>query len=171
MRLRQQCHRFLDLRARRRGLVHRQRRVRFDIELDLAHLHVEWKIDQHRSRPAGAHQMERLLEHARHERRFAHRDGPFRHRLGDRLDVDRLKVFLVESRARRLARDAKNGDRVRPRRVQPGDHVGSRGSGRADAYADVARSCARVALRHVRSALDVTRQHVTDATNGAHRGI
>ena len=83
LRVRQHAHRLFDLCACRRGLVHRKRRVGFDIELDLAHLHVDRKVDQYRPRAAGAHQVERLLEHARHERGLTHRDGPFRHRLGD----------------------------------------------------------------------------------------
>ena len=59
------------------------------------HLHVERQVDQHRARPARAHQVEGLLEHARHLRRLAHGDGPLGDRLGDRLDVDGLEVFLV----------------------------------------------------------------------------
>ena len=67
-----------------------------------------------------------------------------RHRLRDRRDVDRLEVLLVHPRARRLAGDAQDRDRVGRRRVEPGDHVGAGRPRRADAHADVAggrRAC------------------------------
>ena len=79
-----------------RRLVGAERLVGVDVELDLSHLHVERQVDQHRPRPARAHQVEGLLERARHLRRLAHRDRPLGHRLGNRFDVDRLEVFLVE---------------------------------------------------------------------------
>ena len=115
LRLVQHRQRLLDLRARRRRLVDRQRLVGVDVEFDLRHLHVERQVDQHRARPARAHQVEGLLEDARHQRRLAHRHRPFGDRLGDSIDVDRLEVFLVEPRARRLAGDAEDRDRIRRR--------------------------------------------------------
>jgi hypothetical protein len=129
----------LDLGARGGRLV-RRRLVGVDVEFDLGHLHVERQVDQHRTRAARAHQVERLLEHARHQRRLAHGHGPLGHRLGDRFDVDGLEVFLVQTGARRLAGDAEDGDRIGPGRVQARDHVGAGGARGADAHADVAGS-------------------------------
>ena len=57
--------RLLDLGPGRRRPVDGQRLVGVDVEVDLGQLHVEGQVDQHRARPAGAHQVERLLERAR----------------------------------------------------------------------------------------------------------
>lgn len=163
--------RLLDLLSGRRRLVDRQRRIGLVVELDLGQLHVERKIDQHRSRPSRPHDMESLAEHARHQRRLAHGDGPFRHRLCDRLDVDGLEIFLVEPRARRLTGDTEDRDRIRDRRVEAGDHVGSGGSRGADADADIARLRPRIAFRHMRGAFDVPRQNVPDRAVPLQRGV
>ncbi|MET3245256.1 hypothetical protein ABIE53_002001 [Burkholderia sp. OAS925] len=167
----EQRERGLDLLARRLRLVDRQRFVGVDIEFDFGELHVDRQIDQHRTGAARAHQMERLLEHARHERRLAHRHRPLGDGLGDRLDVDGLEVFLVETRARRLARDGQNRNRVGLGGVETGDHVGARGTRRADTHADVAGLRPRIAFGHVRRALDVTREHVADVAGLAHRRV
>ena len=167
----QHRERLLDLRPRRLRLVDRQRLVGVDVELDLGHLHVERQVDQHRAGAARTHQVECLLKRARHLRRLAHRDRPLGDRLRDRFDVHRLEVFLVQPRARRLAGDAEDRNRVRLRRIESGDHVGAGRPGRADAHADVARHCPRVALGHVRRAFDVARQHVRDAAAPLHRGV
>ncbi len=156
-----------DLLAARLRLVDRQRLVRVDIELDLGQLHVDGQIDQHRPGTARTHQMERLLEHARHERRLAYRDGPLGYRLGDRFDVDGLEVFLIEPGAGCLTCDSENRNRISLRRVESGNHVGTGGTRRADAYADVAGGGTRVALGHMRGAFDVTGQHVADAARAA----
>ena len=162
LRIVQERQRLLHLSAGRARLVDRERLVGLDVELDLAHLHVEGEIDQDRPRPPGAHEMEGLLEHAWHQRRLANRDGPFRDGLGDRLDVDGLEVLLVHPSPRRLAGDAKDRDRVGRSGVQARDHVGARRSRGADAHADVAGLRPRVALGHVRGALDMTRQEMLD---------
>ena len=62
--------------------------------------------------PARAHQVEGLLERARHLRRLEHGGRPLGHRLGDAGDVDGLEVLLVQARARRLAGDAQDRDAV-----------------------------------------------------------
>ncbi len=154
--------RLVDLRPRRLRLVDRQRLVGLDVELDLGHLHVERQVDQHRARPAGAHDMEGLLEDARHERRLARHHRPFGDGLGDLDDLDRLEVLLVQPGARRLAGDAQDRDRIRRRRIEAGDHVGAGRPRSADADADVAGRGARIALGHMRGALDVARQDVAD---------
>ena len=92
----QHVQRLLDLRPGRGRLVDRQRLVGVGVEVDLGHLHVERQVDQHRTRPARAHQVERLLERAGHLRRLQHRDRPLGDRLGDRGDVDGLEVLLVQ---------------------------------------------------------------------------
>ena len=109
-------HRLLDLAPAGRRLVDRQRFVGVDVELDLGGLDVDRQVDQHRAGPARAHEVERLLEDARHQPRLAHRDGPFGNRLGDGLDVDGLEILLVQLGARRLAGDAQDGDADRRRR-------------------------------------------------------
>jgi len=157
-------HRLLGLGAGGGGLVRRQRLVGVDVELDLGHLHVEGQVDQHRAGTARAHDVEGLLEHARHLRRLAHRHRPLGHRLGDRLDVHRLEVFLVQPGARRLAGDAQDGDRIGRGRVQAGDHVGACGARGADADADVAGVGTGVAFGHVRGAFDVAAEDVVETT-------
>ena len=152
----------LDLRARRRGLVDRQRRIGRIVEFDFGELHVERQIDQHRARAPRAHDVKSLAEHPRHQPRLAHGDGPFCHGLCDRLDVDGLKIFLVEPRARRLSGDAEDRNRIRDRRIKPGDHVGAGRTRGADADADIAGPGAGISLRHVRSAFDMPRQDMLD---------
>ena len=159
------------LRPRRGRLIDRQGLIGFDVEFDLRRLHVDRQIDQNRSGATGAHHMERLLEHHRHESRLAHGDGPFRHRLGDRFDIDGLKVFFVEPRPRRLSGDAKDRNRVGGGGVETGDHVRPSGAGGADADADIAGLGARIAVGHMRSALDVARQDVTNGATLAQRGV
>lgn len=90
----QQRERGFDLLACCLRLVDRQRLVRVDVEFDFGELHVDRQVDQHRTRTARAHQVESLLEHARHQCRFAHGDGPLGDRLGDRFDIDGLKSSL-----------------------------------------------------------------------------
>ena len=162
---------FLDLLARRSGLVNRQRLVGVDIEFNFTHLHVKRQINQHRAGAARPHQMKRLLEGARHLGRLHHRGGPFGHRLGDAGDVHRLEVFLVHTGARRLAGDAQNRDRIGLCRVQAGDHVGAGWAAGADADADVAGPGPRVTLGHVGGAFNVARQHVGNCLAFAQLGI
>jgi hypothetical protein len=121
------------LRPGRGRLVDRQRLVGVDVEVDLGHLDVEGQVDQDRARPARPHQVERLRERARHLGRLQHGHRQLGDRLGDGGDVDRLEIFLVQPRHRRLAGDAQDRDRVGPGRVQPGDHVGAGRPGGADA--------------------------------------
>ena len=154
--------RLLDLLARGGRLVDRQRLVGFGVEFDFGKLHVERQIDQHRTGTPRAHDMEGLAEHARHQRRLAHGHGPFRHGPRNRFDIDRLKIFLVEPRTRRLAGDAKDRNRIRDRRIETGDHVGAGRARCADADADIAGLGAGIALRHMRGALDVARQNMGD---------
>ena len=87
--------RFFDLRARRLGFVDRQRFIGLVVEFDFRHLHVEGQVDQHRPGTARAHEVKRLLERPRHLGGLAHGHRPLGERLGDRLDVHRLEVFLV----------------------------------------------------------------------------
>ena len=157
----------LDLLASGCRLVHRKRLVGLDVEFNLGHLHVKRQVDQNRARATGAHHVEGLLEHARHQRWLTHGHGPLGDRLGDGLDVHSLEVFLVQPSTRCLAGDAENRDRVSPGGVEAGDHVGASRARGADAHADVAGLGAGVALGHVRGAFDVASQNVTDAAVGA----
>ena len=106
--------------------------------------------------------MESLLEHAGNLRRFAHSHRPLGDRFGDGLDVHGLEVFLVQARARCLARDAQDRDGIGLRRVQPGDHVGARRTGGANTHPNVACNCPRVAFGHMGSALHVAGENVAD---------
>ena len=105
--------RLFDLLARGGGLVDRQRLIGVVVELDFGELHVERQVDQHRTGTPRAHDVKRLLKTTRHQRRLHDGDRPFGHGLGDRIDIDGLKVFLVEPRARRLSGDAQDRDRIR----------------------------------------------------------
>ena len=163
--------RLLDLAAAGPRLVDRQRLVGVEVELDLGRLDVDRQVDQHRPGPARAHDVEGLLEHARHEARLAHGHRPFGHRLGDRFDVDRLEVLLVELGARRLAGDAQDRQGIGDGGVEAGDHVGAGRARGADADADIAGHRPGVAVGHVRGALDMAGQDVADAAMLAHRGI
>src|SRR5579872_1682587 len=87
---------------------------------------------------------------------------PFGHRLGDGFDVDGLEILLGQFCARRLAGNAKDRDGIRRGRVESGDHVRAGGAGRADADADIARLGARIAVGHVRSALDMAGEDMPD---------
>ena len=55
--------------------------------------------------------------------------------------------------------------------VEAGDHVGAGGARGADAHTDVAGHGARVAVGHVRGALDMPGQDVPDAAMLAHRRV
>ena len=154
--------RLLDLLARGGRLVDRQRLIGLVVELDLGELHVERQVDQHRPRPARAHHVKRLAEHARHQRRLAHGHRPFGHGLCDRLDVDGLEILLVEPRARRLAGDAEDRNGIGDRRIEPGDHVGAGRPRGADADADIAGLGPGIAFGHMRGALDMARQDMAD---------
>lgn len=161
----------LYLGARCARLVDGQRLVGIDVELDFGQLDVERQIDEHRPRPAGAHEVKRLLEHARHEGGLAHGHGPLRHGLRDGLDVDSLEVLLVEPRARCLAGDGEDRNRVGRGRVEAGNHVGTGGARSADAYADIARSGSGIALCHVGGAFDMPGEDMADAAGFFHRRI
>src|SRR5581483_628512 len=115
-----------------------------------------------RTGTARAHDVEGLTEDARHQRRLAHRHRPLRHGLRDSFNVYGLKIFLVEPRPRRLAGDAQDRNRICDRRIKTRDHVGSSGTGGADAYTYIASLGAGVTLRHVGGTLDMTRQNVAD---------
>ena len=165
------AERLLDLLSRGGGLVDRQRLIGFVVELDFRKLHVERQVDQHRARAARSHDVEGLAEDARHQRRFAHGDRPFGHGLCDRFDVDGLKVFFIESRARRLSGDAQDRDRIRNSRIKPSDHVGAGRARGADADADIACLGPRITLGHMRGTLDMPRQDMTDRTAALQRRI
>ena len=84
------------------------------------------------------------------------------HRPCDRLDVDGLKILLVQARTWRLSGDAEDRDRIRNRRIKTRDHVGPGRTRSADADADIAGLGAGVAFGHMGSALDVTGENVGD---------
>jgi hypothetical protein len=85
--------------------------------------------------------------------------------------IDSMSTAWKSSLYRRLPRDAQDRDRIGLRRIEAGDHVGSRGPGGADAHADVAGRRARIALGHVRCTFDVAREDVRDAAARLHRRV
>ena len=105
--------RFLDLLARCGRLVDGKRLIGLVVEFDLGELHIERQVDQHRAGAPGAHDVKCLTEDPRHKRRFADGNCPLRNRLGDRLDVDGLEIFLVDAGAGSLSGDAQDRDRIR----------------------------------------------------------
>ncbi len=167
----QHRQRLLGLAARHFRLERRERLIGVDVELDLGKLHVDRKIDQHRPRPRRAHQMERLLQRHRHQIGLHDGDGPFGDRCCDRRDVDGLEILLVEPGTRRLSGDAEDRDRIRRRRIEPGDHVCAGRTRRADAEPDIARRRACKTLRHMRGSLDMPRQYVADRAPRLQRRI
>ena len=115
--------------------------------------------------------MKRFLEHHRDERRFAHRDTPFRHGLRDRFDVDRLKVFFIKFGARCLSGDTQDGNRIRAGGIKSGDHVGARGTRGADTHTDIPGLRPRVAFGHVRGSLHMPSKDMADRRPGTQRRI
>ena len=110
---RQHVERLLDLGAGRGRLVHRQRLVGLEVELDLGQLDVDRQVDQHRARaarsasggtPAGTSPGTCAASSTV--------TAILVTRLGDRGDVDGLEVLLVQLGDRRLAGDAQDRDRV-----------------------------------------------------------
>src|SRR5690606_4808495 len=167
----QQGEGLLDLGAGGGGAVDRQRLVGVGVELNLRLLDVDRQVDQHGAGPPGAHQVERLLEDARHRGRLQHGDRPLGEGRVDRGDVDGLEVLLVDHRGRGLAGDAQDWHGVAGRGVQAGDHVGAGGAGGADADTDVAGPGAGVALGHVRGALHMAGEGVGDAAGCLERRV
>src|SRR5699024_1022820 len=94
----QHVQRLLRLAAGRGGFGDGHRLVGIDVEFDLGHLHIEWQVDEYRAGAPRTHLVEGALEHLWHLARFQDRLREFRHGRGDRGDVDRLKVFLIEFR-------------------------------------------------------------------------
>ena len=115
--------------------------------------------------------MESLLQHARHQRRFAHGHRHLSDGLSNGLYIDRLEIFFMQTRARRLAGDAQNRNGVSRGGVQRGDHIRSRRARCSQAYADIAGRGPRITFRHMRRAFHVTRQNMTDPAVLAHRRI
>ena len=161
----------LRLSPRGGRLVRGQTLIELFVEFDFRHLHVDREVHQYRAGPAGAHEVECVLEHAGHQRGFAHAHGPLGDRLRNSLDVDGLKVFFVELGAGCLPSDAQEGDAVRLGGVETGDHVGAGGAGGADAHADVAGFGTGVTLGHVRCAFDVPRQDVPNRPARLQSGV
>ena len=153
------------------GLVHLDRLVRIDVEIDLGRLHVAGKVDEDGARAALAHKVERLLEDSGDLCGLQDRLRVLRHRRGDRSDVDSLEVLFVELGRGHLTGDAQDGQRIGHSRVHSRDHVGSRGARRSQTHADVADLGARVPLGHVGLGLAVPGEDVADPSVGLQRGI
>jgi hypothetical protein len=121
----QHVHRGADGFGARCRDIDRQGRVEGLVVAAGSALHIDRKVDQHRTGAAGAGDAECLAEDPGGLGGFLELDGPLGDRLGDFHDVDGLERLLVELRARRLAGDADHRNRVGQRGVEAGDHVGA----------------------------------------------
>ena len=135
----------------------RQGLIGFGVKINFAHLHVKGQVDQHWPRPSRTHQMEGVLECAGNLGGFAHRHRPLAHGLGNRFNIDGLKIFLVKPGARCLARNAQDWNGICRRRIKPGNHVGSCRPRCAKANADIAGLGAGITLSHVGSSFHMAR--------------
>ena len=115
--------------------------------------------------------MESLLQHARYQRRFAHGNRHLGHGLSNGFNIDRLEIFFMQSRARRLAGDAQNRYRVRGGRIERGDHIRSRRARCPQAYADITGCGTRIAFGHMGRAFHVASQNMADPAVLTHGGI
>ena len=150
---------------------HGKRLVGIDVEIDGGHLHVHGEVDKNWAPTSRPHELEGLGEGARNLCCFQDRRGHLGDRLRDRGDIDPLELLLVKHGHLGLARDAQDGNGVGPGRVQACDHVGPSRTGGTDAYSDVSRHCARVALRHMGGGLNMPRQDMPYSTVLLHGGV
>jgi hypothetical protein len=115
--------------------------------------------------------MKRLLQGHGHQIGFHDRDRPFGDGRRNGSNIDRLKILLRQPGARRLPRDAQNGNRIGGSGIKPGDHVGSGRPRRTEAQADVAAGGAGIAFGHVRSSLDMPCKDMADGATGFQRRV
>ncbi len=124
-------------------------------------LRVLCNIHQHRAGTAGTRNLKRFTQHPRQVLGLVDEEVVFGHRQRNAGDVDFLKCVRAQHFARHVAGDAHDGDRVEHGGGDAGDEVGRAGTAGGNGHAHFARG-ARIAIGHVRRALLVAHQHVTD---------
>ena len=130
------------------------------IEFNLAHLHVQWQIDQTRPLTTGTHQIKSFLQRPGHQCRFTNRHSHFGYRSGDLFDIDSLKIFLEELGTRSLSRNRQNRSGIGNGGIKPGNHVGGGRTRGADTHPDIALLGAGIAFSHVGDTFAMTRQNM-----------
>ena len=115
--------------------------------------------------------MESLLQHARNQRRLTHRHRHLGDRFSNGFNIHRLKVLFMQTRARRLAGDAQNGNRVRGGRIQSGDHIRTGRAGGPQTDTDITGSRAGIAFSHMRRAFNMAGKNMADPAVLTHRRI
>jgi hypothetical protein len=90
-------------------------------------LHVLGDVDDHRARPAGAGDVERLVQHARQILDVLHQPVVLGARAGDADRVALLERVVADQVGRNLAGDANDGNGIHQRIGEPGDGIGCTG--------------------------------------------
>ena len=145
-----------------------ERAVRLRVVDDLAFLHVERQVDQHRPRPPLAHDPEGLPENPRHHGGFLDAVGFLGDGLADLGDIHGLEGFAPKLRPHVLAGDGQDRDGVHLGGVKACHEIGCTGSGGGGAHADgVDRP--GVAVGHVDGPFLVPGNHVLDLAVILHR--
>ena len=124
-------------------------------------LRIFCNIHQHRAGTAGTRNLEGLAQRPRKVLGLVDEEVVLRDRQRDAGDVDFLKCVRAQHLARHVAGDADDGDGVEHGGGDAGDEIGRAGAAGGNGHAHIARG-ARVAVGHVRGALLVAHQHVTD---------
>ena len=137
------------------------RRGRIPIERRARLLRVLGDVDEDRPRPPRPGHGKRLADGWRDVRGVTDKVVVLGDRQRDAGDVRLLKRVRSDQAAAHLPGDADDGGGVHHRGGDAGDHVGRAGPRRRDRHADAAGRTG-VAVRHVRGALLVTDEHVTD---------
>jgi len=148
-----------DVSGRARGA--RARRGR--IERGTRELHVFRHVHEHRTRPPGLGDLERLLERAPQLVHIAHLHRVLHHGPEDRDSVHLLKRIRAEQRRGHLPRDRHERHGVEARVRERREQVGRAGSRRREADRCAARH-ARAALRDEAGGLLVAHEHVLQST-------
>ncbi len=147
------------------ALLHRVVRAHLDarrvVERRARHRHVLRNVDHHRPRPAGAGDVERLLDRRRQLANVLDEEVVLDDRPRDADRVAFLERVEADRRRRHLAGDDHHRDRVHVGGRDSGDGIGDAGPRRDERDADLAGR-ARVAVGGVDSRLLVADQHVLD---------
>ena len=124
-------------------------------------LHILGDVDHHRTRPAGAGDVEGLVQDARQildvlDQPVVLGAGP-----GDADGIALLEGVVADQMRRHLAGDADDGDGIHQRVGEAGDGIGGAGPGGDQHHADLAGR-SRIAFRRMHRAAFLAHQHVLD---------
>ena len=129
--------------------------------LGVGHLHVLADVDEHRARPAGGRDVERLVDHARQLVDLGHQVAVLRDRRGGSDHVRLLEGVTADLGAVHLAGDRDDRHRVHVGGAKPGHQV-QRARSRGGEHDPRPAARAGVAVGHVSSALLVANQDVLE---------